>query len=474
MQYSIVDFQKVREQADFRLDADYYKPEYLNLEEAFASKKSAKFGDLVKEVRTGPFGSTILSDTYLPDGVILYRPFNIKNLTLESDNLVYLDEKDVLEKGLRFYEPGDIFFSRVGDVRCGIVPNVENKVTISPNIIAAKTDASKLNPYYATVFFNTKYGFPQIERGLKVVAQPTIQSDLIKNLRIIVLNNNFQNQIERIFKKYFDLEKESRNLYRQAEERLLDELGLRDWRPQHALSFVRDYSNAKEAKRWDADYHHPRYTTMLEHLKTLKHETLDSIASFSNGATPLGASYPEKGIPFLRIQNIGHNHLILDDVVHIDQKIHDTELKRSQLKPKDVLITITGRIGTSAVVTDDLSEANINQHIVRLRTKSSEYMPYYLAAFLNSLAGRLQTEREAYGTTREALPYYCLKKIIIPKIDIDAQQEITAKILDAQEKNRLSYRLLNIGKQAVEMAIEEDEQKATNFIENQKGMEENN
>ena len=192
--------------------------------------------------------------------------------------------------------------------------------------------------------------------------------------------------------------------------------------------------------------------------QTRPHSLLGDVADFANGATPRGAKYLQEGIPFLRIQNVGKNRLELDDVVFIDETTHNELLKRSQLRPRDVLITITGRIGTSAVVPDDIPVGNINQHIVRMRLRCRKTNPYYLAAFLNSKAGRLQTEREAYGTTREALPYYCLERVIVPKASEALQERIESKIHEARESSKKAKRLLEEAKQRVEQMVlgEED------------------
>jgi len=206
-----------------RIDAEYYQPNYLRLESKLKAYKTEVLGKLVKEIRCGPFGSTILANTYEEKGIIVARPFNIKNFSLECENLVYIDEEDCLRKNLKFYSEGDVFFSRVGDMRCGVVPNFNQKITISPNIIAVKIDRSKLNPYYATVFFNSKYGFPQIERAVKVVAQPTISTDLIKNLKIVLFNKNFQSLIESKFLLFLEIYGKSLSLYSQAEALLLEE-----------------------------------------------------------------------------------------------------------------------------------------------------------------------------------------------------------------------------------------------------------
>lgn len=184
--------------------------------------------------------------------------------------------------------------------------------------------------------------------------------------------------------------------------------------------------------RIDAEYYQPQYLNNDEKILSYGYVNLGNIATFSGGATPLGANYLSSGIPFLRIQNIGDNQLILDDIVFIDRIIHAGLLKRSQLQYGDVLITITGRIGTAAVVNDDdIKEGNINQHIVRIRIHDQRFNPFFLSTFLNTTFGGLQTIREAYGTTREALPYYCLSKIKIPTVPWNKQVEIEKLIKQA-------------------------------------------
>ncbi len=246
----------------------------------------------------------------------------------------------------------------------------------------------------------------------------------------------------------------SDSLYTQAQALLSAELGLDQPDLSDSLYSVRRVSEVGESGRADAEYYKRKYINLLTYLKDKPHFTLEELANFSGGATPLGAEYEDAGIPFLRIQNVGENRLVMDDVVYIDEPIHSSELQRSQLKPRDVLITITGRIGTSVVVPDDLHRANINQHIVRMRLKTNDINPYYLAAFLNGIGGRLQTERESYGTTRDALPYYCLAKVIVLKAGDELQRQIEKTIRKAEAARRDAQRLLAEAKAEVERLIE--------------------
>ncbi len=149
----------------------------------------------------------------------------------------------------------------------------------------------------------------------------------------------------------------------------------------------------------------------------------DIIESISGGATPLRANeeqYADSGIKFLRIQNITPIGFDFSDVKYITETVHDNLLKRSRLSVNDLLMTITGRIGTSAVVTEQCLPANINQHIVRIRVKQG-INPNFIAAYLNSPIGLLLSNRSVTGTTRLALDYESIKRIPIPSISREKQ-----------------------------------------------------
>ncbi|WP_257875148.1 restriction endonuclease subunit S, partial [Campylobacter sp. BCW_8713] len=141
--------------------------------------------------------------------------------------------------------------------------------------------------------------------------------------------------------------------------------------------------------------------------------------------------YPDKGIPFLRVQNIMQNYFNVEDIVYISQQ-DDEYLKRSRLKFNDVLLTITGiSYGKSAVVERDLVGANINQHSVKIEVKNIN--PYFLSTFLNSKFGKLQSDKKITGVTRPALDYQSIKKFLIPIFPMEFQLEIQNLVKDSHK-----------------------------------------
>ena len=113
----------------------------------------------------------------------------------------------------------------------------------------------------------------------------------------------------------------------------------------------------------------------------------------------------------------------MSDVKFIKRDVHNGMLKRSQLKKDDLVFTITGRIGSVAVVPDNF-EGNINQHSVRfqLKTHIANIItnPRYVAIFFNLTLGQSLSLREVTGGTRPALDYKALYSlsIILPPTNI--------------------------------------------------------
>ena len=200
--------------------------------------------------------------------------------------------------------------------------------------------------------------------------------------------------------------------------------------------------------RFDSEYLQKTYIQNIEAIKNNLNgysKLKEHIKYLSGGATPLGAEYYEEGVVFLRVQNIMKNYFNLNDVVYISDN-QNKEIKRSILKERDVLLTITGvSYGKSAVVSKDLENANINQHSVKITLENS-LNPYFLATFLNSDIGKLQSDKNIIGVTRPALDYEAIKNFVIPNISKDFQIEIESLIQNSHLKLEQSKSTYNQAK----------------------------
>lgn len=153
-----------------------------------------------------------------------------------------------------------------------------------------------------------------------------------------------------------------------------------------------------------------------------------------SGVTPRGGEsvYKMDGHPFVRSQNVGLGHLILDDIAFIDEETHLRQ-KSTELKLEDVLLNITGAsIGRSALVNEQVVGGNVNQHVCIIRTKES-LIPSFLCNFLLSNYGQRQIDSFQAGGNRQGLNFEQIKSI---KIAIPSTKEQTkvAKLLQLIEE----------------------------------------
>lgn len=96
-----------------------------------------------------------------------------------------------------------------------------------------------------------------------------------------------------------------------------------------------------------------------------------------SGGTPK-AGFEESGIPFLKVYNIVDQRVAFDyRPQYVSQAIHETELRKSQVFPGDVLMNIVGPpLGKVAIVQADHRTWNINQAITLFRPSEKIASPW--------------------------------------------------------------------------------------------------
>ena len=108
----------------------------------------------------------------------------------------------------------------------------------------------------------------------------------------------------------------------------------------------------------------------------------------TKGTTPRGGkvAYSQSGIGFLRAENIAvYDKLDLSNLNYIDEESHNNYLKRSILKENDILITIAGTLGRTAIVTQQALPLNTNQAVAIIRLVNNRLINVkYLVYALNS------------------------------------------------------------------------------------------
>jgi type I restriction enzyme S subunit len=162
--------------------------------------------------------------------------------------------------------------------------------------------------------------------------------------------------------------------------------------------------------------------------------TLSNLADLSafitKGSTPTtyGFSWQQDGILFLRSECVSEDGLDLSQSKYISD-VANASLRRSQICNGDLLITITGNVGR-VILFKSSGNANINQHIARVRITAPEASRDFVYHFLTLPRCR---KRFTSITTGQAYPQISLKQVReapIPLPPTTAEQESIAEALN--------------------------------------------
>ena len=159
---------------------------------------------------------------------------------------------------------------------------------------------------------------------------------------------------------------------------------------------------AIDVNRLEGEFYKYDYLNAIDKIKKIRflplENLVDDIKDGPGGWDINISDYVEQGVPMLRTINIVDGLVNLDECVFIDIEKHK-QLKRSRVVKNDVLLSVRGTIGKSAVYSKNF-EANINAALVKITLKDNIIDPYFLVAFFNCKYGRLQTERIANGAVQ--------------------------------------------------------------------------
>ena len=148
-----------------------------------------------------------------------------------------------------------------------------------------------------------------------------------------------------------------------------------------------------------------------------------------SGSTPKGgnAVYTTSGHCFVRSQNVGMGHLILNDIAYIDESTHQKQ-KSTELRTNDVLLNITGAsIGRTALATEEINGGNVNQHVCIIRTNGN-VEPSYICDYIQTSKIQKYIQSLQTGGSREGLNFEQIRSFPINIPTVEEQVKI-AKLL---------------------------------------------
>lgn len=171
----------------------------------------------------------------------------------------------------------------------------------------------------------------------------------------------------------------------------------------------------------------------------------DVCTRITKGTTPttLGHAYVQAGIRFLRVENISDDGRIAGgELRYIDDEANRV-LSRSILQENDLLLSIAGALGRSALVTNNVLPANTNQAlaIIRLADQAS-LLPTFLAAALRGEGIQRQVQDMRAELAQANISLEQVGSLMIPVPSSKEQQRISEVVhaVDAEHDMLISLR----------------------------------
>lgn len=439
---------------EFRLDDDYYRKEYVsiyNLLNNYAILKDLVTMSDVSSNGSFKYVQDILKDDF--EKVIPYiRSGNVGDTFINSDDLIKISKEAHLKLRLSRTLLYDVIMARKGKIGgASIITEDEVDFNCNENVIKLTIkNKEKINPFYFVTFFNSKYGLKQIERLSTGNVQPWVSIFQIRKLRLPILSQSFQLQIEQIVKLAHSKLQKSKSLYSEAEVILLSEVGLKNWQPNNTPINIKQLKESFLASgRLDAEYYQPKY----EDYATF-------ISNYKGGADALGkvCTLNEKNFnpienqeyKYIELSNIGNSGEITGCTTSIGAKLPSRA--RRLVRMNDVIVSsIEGSLQSVALVTDeyDMALCSTGFYVV----KSETINPETLLVLFKSEPMQNLLKQGCSGTILTAIGRNELQNIVMPKIRKEVQSEIATYVQKSISLRNEAKQLLESAKLKVEDTI---------------------
>lgn len=444
--YSII--QKSRLEGGLRLDSEFYHPEKLE-----AIEKLSKFG-----VSTISENFRNVKETFNPlRHKLATTPARIFDLSDVSSFLLEegkeITEANEIGSMKKIFRQNDVLISRLRPYlkEVSFVGfNDTQKLASTEFIILRKRKESNFPPQALFTFLMTDEVQKILFWSQGGTEHPRFSENLLMNLKLPKISEkiaeSIADDIDNTYKKYLA----SRNLYSQAENLLLEELGLKDFKSEEELWSIVNFSDVKSTGRIDAEYFQIKYEKLESKIKKYGAKKLDKIIE----------SVPAKFNPksdenyqYVELSNINSAIGIIDGFSEVLGKEAPDRAKRT-LKAGDVIVSsVEGSLEKVALV--DKTQEGYLASTGFFQFRSKEILSEVLLILAKSIVFQMQLEKICAGTILTAVPKEAVKNVLAPVLPKPIQHKIADLVQKSHEARKKAKELLGEAKQKVEEMIEE-------------------
>lgn len=433
-----------------RLDAEYYRPEYVEL-----SKRLARCSTVTLEEVAQVTDGIHASPRFQPGSGIRYVSAKcVRDCYFDLTTAEELSNAQHVANPRTALRVDDVIVSTVGTIGfCAVVDQSLLPANCDRHVgIVRLRDTERLDPYFVAAFLNSKYGHYQTIREATGNVQLNLFIYAIGKLQVPHFANH--RDISRMVQEGLRNFRNSESLYLKAERLVLDAIGWDTLKLSQSKWWAVPLSRANGTHRLDAEHFQPKHDRLVAHLqKAGKAKQLGEFAPFiKRGLQP---DYAEDGeILVVNSQHLGRYFLNIEATERASDKFWQ-ENKIARIEKGDLLIYATGApyVGRTNWYLDK-KRAVASNHVTILRTSSSANLQGYLQVFLSSPAGMLQAAQHQKGSNQQELYPDDIARFLVPLPSDRVEQEVAKLVQESYTVRQKAKTLLAEAKAKVEALIE--------------------
>ena len=434
----------------WRLDADHYQPEYIEAKNRLSVIKTVVRLKDIASITTGPaYSSKEMGENF---DIPMARIGDVTNKT-DVEDWIKLSKEEFEKFDCKKIGNLDILMTMTGDPpdvgKCNLI-KISNDKTLAFNQRVAKVSA-KISPYYLFAYLSTEIARMQSERSALGIRQRNVGINDLKNIRVVLPSSNtLRLTIDNLVSQYLAELENSKSLYSQAENLLLEGLGLKDFKLKYELFYTASLSKAFGAHRVDAEHFQPAYEQLIKYISGRGAYTIRQIQTFNaRGVQPL---YVEDGdIKVVTSKNLGRDSINYWGLYHTTRREWEKN-KDARIRKFDILIYTTGAyVGRTNCYLQD-NQALASNHVNILRVTGIN--PLFVGVCLNSVLGQVQVNRSVSGSAQAELYPSDISKFVVWNAPEQTQQKIASLVQEFHEARKKARELLEQAKSTVEQMIE--------------------
>ncbi|WP_421440105.1 restriction endonuclease subunit S [Agrobacterium tumefaciens] len=326
-----------------------------------------------------------------------------------------ISDETARRKKLRLYPENTILFAKSGmSAKLGRVYKLKRPAYVVSHL-AALAPIGKYDPNYLSHWLRKN----PPSHLIKDDAYPSIRTSEISNLEVPNIGVNEQRRIAAILDKADAIRRKR----------------------QQALVLADEF--LKSAYVHLVGHHNPAYGGWQpETIEKLAQDKKGAIRSGPFGSALLHSEFVDEGIAVLGIDNAVQNQFAWGQRRFITEEKYE-ELRRYRVFPGDVIITIMGTTGRSAVVPDNIPEAITTKHLASITCDTSKILPEVLSFAIHSDPMIIrQIKQHNKGAIMDGLNLGIIKQLVLPMPPMKLQQRFAEALRNvSKQKEQISTTL---------------------------------